>query len=484
MDDKNKLSVRLSPEYVMGGYTSIDNIFICEYMKNADIIDTKLYIYSLWLAHSGVKSDISTISSFLGVDNDVIISSFEHFDELGLVKLLSTDPLDVEFQAISNSPIKPRKITPGKYNEFNKQMQHLLSGRMIFPNEFNEYYNLLELYHFQPEALVLITKYCVDKAGDKINPKYISTTARSFASKKLLTVSAVEQELSNYELQSSAVAEVIKKLGLKKQVALEDNDLYKKWISLGFDKDSILCASSLIKGVGASMRKLDAFMLELYQYKKFSEKEITDFSNSKQEMRDLAIEINKALSVYLQSLDAEIQTYILKWVGLGFSKSMLIKIADFCFQNELRSLSQMDEILGKFNKLGIITLEHFDNYIKNLQARDFEIKKLHEVLSINRRINAYDRKSYRKFEELGFTPEMILYAGELSAYASSPYPYMLSVLVNWKNSNIFSVEQAKNSMAKNSTQSAKPKREEIMEHNYTKEQLNAVLTSIEDLDIG
>ncbi|MEG2116908.1 MAG: DnaD domain protein [Clostridia bacterium] len=482
MEEKNKYSIRLSPEYVMGGFTSIDNIFICEYMKNADEIDTKLYIYALYLAHAGIPSDLSTFTSYLGVDGNAVIAAFEHFEEHGLMRILSTDPLDVVFQSISNSPIKPRKIQAGKYNDFNKEMQHIITGRMISPNEFNEYYNVLELFHMQQEAFILITKYCAAQKGGDINAKYITQTAKNFAAKKLLTVNSVEQELSNYELQSSEIAEVIKKLGLKKKVELEDNDLYKKWITLGFDKTAILCATSLIKGVGASVRKLDAFILELYQYKKFNEKEIIAFSKSKQDMRELAIEINKSLSVYLQSLDAEINTYILKWLGLGFSNEMLIKIADFCFQNELRSLTQMDEVLSKFYKLGVITLDNFANYIENLQRQDLEIKKLFEILSINRRINAYDRKNYKKFVELGFTSEMIMFAAELSVNASTPYPYMLAVLVNWKNNNIFTVEQARKLAAPNST-AKQSKREDILEHNYTKEQLNAVLTSIEDMDI-
>ena len=475
-------AVRLSPEYIMGGFTTVDNIFICEYMRKADVNDTKIYLYSLYLAHMGIPSDINDFTSYLSITEEEVIKSFEYWEGVGLLDVRCTDPLDVVFHPISNNVVKPRKTNPGKYSDFNKQLQHMLSGRMLAPNEFIEYYNVIELFHMTPEALLLIVSYCVKIKGNNIGVRYITQTAKNFAYKKLLTMKAVEQELDDYTLQTGEISDVMKKLGLRKKVEIEDNELYKKWISLGFDKSGILSAATTCKGVGASVKKLDSTILELYQYKKFSEKEILDFAKSKQEVRGLAIEINKALSIYLQSLDAEINTYILKWLGLGFSNTMLVKIADFCFQNELRTLNDMNDVIHKFAKLGIVTVDDFAAYIQVLSSRDENIKKLFEKLGYSRRINAYDRKFFGKFEDLGFTLEMILFAGELGANANSPYPYMLSILTSWKNNNIYTVDKAREK-ASSLASSNKPKKNDIIEHNYSKEQLNAVMTSIEDLDI-
>ena len=475
-------AVRLSPEYIMGGFTTVDNIFICEYMRKADVNDTKIYLYALYLAHMGIPSDITAFTSYLDIKEEEVLKSFEYWQDVGLVDVHCTDPLDVVFHPISNSVVKPRKIKPGKYDDFNKQLQHMLSGRMLSPNEFIEYYNVIELFHMTPEALLLIISYCVKIKGNNIGVRYITQTAKNFAYKKLLTMKAVERELDEYSLQTGDISDVMKKLGVKKKVEIEDNEFYKKWISMGFDKNGILSAASTCKGVGGTVKKLDSVILELYQYKKFSEKEILDFAKSKLEVRGLAIEINKALSIYLQSLDAEINTYILKWLGLGFSNEMLVKIADFCFQNELRTLNDMNDVVHKFAKLGIITIEDFGGYIEVLSSRDENIKKLFEKLGLSRRINGYDRKFFGKFEDLGFTLEMILLAGELSSNANSPYPYMLSILTSWKNNNIYTVDKAKEKAGSVSTAS-KPKKNDMVEHNYSKEQLNAVMTSIEDLDI-
>ena len=64
-------AVRLSPEYIMGGFTTVDNIFICEYMRKADVNDTKIYLYSLYLAHMGIPSDINDFTSYLSITEEI-----------------------------------------------------------------------------------------------------------------------------------------------------------------------------------------------------------------------------------------------------------------------------------------------------------------------------------------------------------------------------------------------------------------------------
>lgn len=489
MDTKNQFSVKLSPEYVMGGFTTIDNIYICEYMKNASNIENKVYMFALYLANSSIPSDISTFTSQFSVLESEVINAFIYWQEQGLVDLISEIPLEVVFHPISNNPLKPRKIKAGKYDDFNKSMQSLLSGRMISPNEYSEYYNIIELFHMQPEALISITAYCVKLKGNKIGVRYITQTAKNFAYKKILTLKGVDTELAEYELQSSDIACVVKTLGLRRKTDISDNNYYKKWKKLGFDKNALISAAKLKKGKGTSLERLDLFLMELYSYKKFSSEEINEFDRSKKEMRGLAIDLNRTLSIYLENLDPEINTYILKWIGKGYSKNMLIRIADFCFKNELRSLSKMDSVVQKFSKLAIFTENDFDSYIQSLTQLDNQIAKLHSILGINRHINSYDRKQFKRFIDLGFTSIVILYAGELSINAQNPYPYMNSILSKWKNANKFTLEEAKEysksftSSFTTSSTSQTNKQDDYLKHNYTKEQLNAVYATIDDLKI-
>lgn len=469
--------VRLSSEYLMGGYTAVDNIFICELLKNASENDVKVYLYGLYLAHSGVDCDISTIKSYLGLSDEEVLNAFYSLQDLGVVDIISVSPISVVFQPISNSPIKPRKIAPGKYDSFNKELQSILSERMLSVNEYTECYNVLELYHVQPEAFLLIASYCARQKGKNVSPKYILATVKNFAYKNITTIKGVEKELADYELQTSDIADVIKKLGLKKKVELDDSNLYKKWLNLGFDKKAILAAASCLKKEKASIAKLDAYLLELFSFKKFSEKEILDFDKSKKDMRDLAIEINNSLGVFVQYLDPEISTYIVKWISLGFDRDVLIKIAEYCFAHDLRSLAKMDETVGKFAKIGAFTLNAYNEFFAELLAKDQIIARTLDAIGLDRKVNNYDRKQYSIFEKMGFTPDMIEYAGSLASSSKAPYAYMTTIFNSWKAKGITTIAAAKNEKVNLNNNT-----ENIISHNYTKEELNSSYISIDDLD--
>lgn len=482
MDYNSNSVTHLSPEYVMGGYTAVDNIFICEYLKSCSEIEVKVYLFGLYLAHSGVDSNVSTFTSFLSIEEDEVVSAFLKLQEWGVVDVTRTNPLSVNYQPISNSPIKRRKIVEGKYDDFNKELQNIMAGRMISVNEYMECYNLIELYHLQPEAFLLIASYCVKTKGKNITLRYVTATAKNFAYKNITTLKGVEEELSAYELQTSEVASIIKKLGLKRKVDIDDSNTYKKWLSLGFDQKAILAAANAIKGANATINKLDNTILDLYSYKKFTEKEVIDFFSAKKELKDFTIELNKTLGVYVDNLETEINTYIIKWIAKGIEKPLLLSLAELCFLNEKRKLTELDDTVNRMVKLGIFTLEDYSLYANEVAKKDKLVEKMLQFLEQDRKVNNIDRKQYKHFEELGFNEELINYAASISKYKVNYYSYMNAILNNWKSKNIYDIKSAeKISSYSRSFGGDNAKPQEIISHNYTKEQWNAVYTSIEDL---
>lgn len=92
--------------------------------------------------------------------------------------------------------------------------------REILPNEFNEYYSLIEAYHFEPEAFLMIVRYCIDLKGGNINYKYISAVARNWANAGITTCERVEQKILEYDKISEELAQVMKALGSRKEPIL------------------------------------------------------------------------------------------------------------------------------------------------------------------------------------------------------------------------------------------------------------------------
>jgi len=66
------------------------------------------------------------------------------------------------------------------YSEFNAQLEAIIT-RPITPTEFKQYYDFIETYHVEPDALTLVAKHCVDVKGPSVGYNYILTVAKRMA---------------------------------------------------------------------------------------------------------------------------------------------------------------------------------------------------------------------------------------------------------------------------------------------------------------
>ena len=191
----------LSSKLSMDSYTVVDNTFLNEFLPQASGNDVKVYLYGLGLCLNPNIEDntLDVVSKVLGLTEDEVINSFSYWQELGLVQIVSTDPFEVRFLPVRTHSGSAKIRNKDKYSDFNKQMQAVITGRMITPNEFNEYYTLIEVYHFEPEALVLIAKYCTEEKNPSINYAYITAVAKDFANQGLKTAVTVEERFFEQE---------------------------------------------------------------------------------------------------------------------------------------------------------------------------------------------------------------------------------------------------------------------------------------------
>lgn len=430
-----------SKEFSASGFTDVENIFIYEYLPVATGNAVKVYLYGLFLCkNKDFDQPISEVANTLKLSVDEIVDCFEYWEEFGLISILSKEPLSVQYLPVRSAyGGKPRKYKAEKYTDFSKGLQLLLPERMISTSEYTEYFSIMEAYGIKPEAMLMIVKYCADKKGKDIGYRYIAKVAKDFGNRGIVTVEKVEKELSSYVLRTSEIEKILKALSLKRQPEIEDLTLLKKWtIELGFEVDNIVYAASALKK--SSMAKLDEFILQLYSIKCFSKEEISAYMQEKKKIYDLAIRINKALSVYMDVIDTVIDTYTAKWVSYGFTDETLLYVASHCFKTGNNTLQYMDELLDLLRVRGFIDLSSVGDYFEGIKKTDVFLSSLLATAGVNRRPNQWDRDNLNTWKSWNFSEEMILEAAKLSAGKSSPIPYMNSILSNWKNNGVFTVE--------------------------------------------
>ena len=435
------MTCSFSKDFSTSSFTNIESVFITEYLPIADGDSVKVYLYGLFLCqHPEKDASLSEMANHLKMSEQQVRECFLFWEEFGLLSIVSTEPFAVQYHPVrSFSSTKPRKYKAEKYSDFTKSLQALIPNRMISTNEYSEYFMLMETYFIKPEAMLMIVKYCTDRKGKDVSYRYISKVAKDFGNREINTIEKVEKELSSYIAQSGILEQILRALSLRRAPDIEDANLLKKWTGeLSFDSENIIFAASKLKK--ASMEKLDSFLLELYSMKSFSKQEIAEFLDKKKAVYDLAIKINKALSIYVEVLDTVVDTYTKKWLSFGFEESALLFIASQCFKSGKNTLLDMDELIETLRNRGVITLSSVGDYFEQIKKTDEFISKLLLTVGLNRRPNPWDRENLNVWKSWNFSLDMILEAGKLASGKSSPIAYMNGILSNWKNNNVYSLE--------------------------------------------
>lgn len=476
-------------QFIDSGYTTVDNKFIFNYLPDASDIRASIYLFGLALSESdGDDNSCETIARKFNISNEDVLSAYRYWEEMGLVHIINSSSPRVVYLALQGATTALKKIKPSKYAKFSRDMQEVISGRMITTNEYNEYYMFLEDTTFEPAALVAVAKYCTELQGNDINYPYILTVARNQLKKGATTLASVSDNLKFQQKYDDELNLVFKALQLRSRpIQYADRENYEKWTKeFGFSSEVILLVAKKCKIGG--MIKLDNLLSQYYRNGVFSEKEIEHFEEEKNHLYDLAKSVNKAIGVYYQSLDTVIEEYIVKWLRKGYDDETLLKIAKYSFASGIRSLGGLSAIIDKLYKNGVTSLASLDAYLTNVAATDKTIQEILLKCGLVRRTLSSDRTLFKTWTEDWNMPlELINYAAELSAGAGNPISYLNRILADYKNNGIRTVEQAKThkaAFAKTAatTAIATIAGKDMERRKYTDEEISALFTALDDTE--
>ena len=461
--------------------TLIDNTFILNYMPYAPEIYVKIYILGLWSASFGTDQPDPTqyISDKLSIESSIVDEAFRYWETQGVVNIIKTEPPQIEFLTVGKILPSSQKFSKTKYKDFNNQLHAMLPGRNILPNEYNEYYSLMEDSHLEPNAMLAIIAYCIRQKGENISYPYILAVARNLAGQGLLTFDRVNEQLSEFDLYEKDIKPILGALGSKKKPDHEDKRLFIKWTKqMEFTQATIVKVAKTVKKGG--MEKLDALLSKYYERHLMSIEEINRFNENKDKLNALAKNVNRIIGVYYEQLDFIIETYILRWMEYGFEENTIITIATYCFEHNVRTLPGMNETVEKFYKQGLISSSSIDNFINHSIETDGYIKSVFVIAGISRNITSRDRDSFKIWKETWNMPDCLIeLAAKKSAGTANPIAYMNTTLSSWFKAGITTEKDAENyclprQAAQNDNKITKT---------YTSEQLNAMFDNLDYEDL-
>lgn len=476
---------KYSIDMLANNSTEVDNIFINNYLPYADANYVKIYLYGLYKCQDSNSRD-NTLENFaneLNLSQEEIEKAFYYWQEQGLVQILNVIPFEVRYLPISDVLNNTKKYNAKKYQSFNAQAQEILSGRMITPNEYREYYDIIERLHMEKEALLMIINYCVNIKGNNVGYAYITTIAKDWANQKITTAKQVEERLLEFESLQTGMEYLLKLMGSKRLPNIEERSLYQKWVQQGFDDEVLTYVAKKMKAKNkASFQYMDNVLEKYYANKLFSVAEIELFEEEKSKATQIARILTKNLGLYYENIEPVVDNYIFNWINLGFSEKMLEEISNYCFKTNVRTLEGMNKVLEKFHKLGILTEKSLAEYFNEVLAVDKQIKDILEKIGLSRNVNQFDRDKYRIWKDVWKLPDDVIdYACTISTGKEQPMQYLSSILSTFHDKNIKTIEEAKNSF--NILSKTENKSNFSTGRSYSKEEMNALFQSIDEIEI-
>ena len=473
---------KFSSDFLIESFTLVDNLFINEHLPHCSEKQLKVYLYGLYMCSMPERmNSLDEMCATLGVTEVELLAIYTDFEDAGLCRVVSKNPLEVAYCSLKRAMQPPKKYKSEKWNDFNRELQELFHERMLTPNEYNEYYAFLDSVKMDRDAMLMIARYCIELKGESVRYPYILTVARNWANEGVRTVADVENKLNEYEAQSEDMRAVLAALGRKGGAELEEKQMLTKWTrSWGFTLPAVLEAAKSLKG-GKSFRKLDSRLDEFYRMSVFTAEDMRDYNARREHLTDLAVRINKTIGVFYGSVDHILEVYTSPWLEKGFSEEALLTVAHYCFLSGIRTLEGMNGVVDKFYSQGLLTVDAINAFIGEQVEQDERIKKIVEATGRERGVTASDRNYYRTWSAAwGFADDVILYAAELSAGRSYPVSAINRLLSEWKAQGVSALEDAKRV---GNTPSPRPSSSKnFEERDYTDEQIKSVMINIDDLE--
>ena len=469
--------VKVSGEFIRQRYIPIDDIFISQYLPSADPTDVKIYLYGLSCALKG-EGELSQTAEKLQLTEGRVRAGFEYWEKKGLVKLSAIEPFSVTYLSVREPEPAIVKLNAEKYKPFTEEAVRIYPERFLTPNDLNMYMELMHSEKIDTNAMLLIMQYCKDLGGGKTGTKYVCAVARAWAEEGYLTEKQVAAHIAELENNNEDIRKLFEVLGVKRAADIDDRQMYYKWKKYGFGLDAMLVAARSRKKKG-SMEKLDLYMEELKKAGAVSAADVTSYTENKEKIRDLAVEICQTLGVYYSTTDSVVEVYVMPWISKGFEYDALRCLSKYCFLRNVHTLDVMNRMVNKVASLGLFTENEIRAYVDRQIEIDEKIRAVCDACGYIGGVNNRDRESYKNWMEWGFDEETVLAVAARYCGTAFPLQQVSRTLGTMRAKKVFDKENVLMEMDKQPDK--KPSQaHDYMEHNFSEEKLKSALVNFDD----
>ena len=424
-----------SKDFTANMYTSVENQFITKYLPQADGDSVRAYLFGLYLCQCAEEFDAESAAKLLKMPLEKLVDIFKFWEECDLVRVLSRDPLFVEYLPVNSALGKPKTVRPEKYAEFNREFFKILqrANKDFKPYEMQRILEFLENNPMEQQAFLLVAEYCVKKDGKNFSANHVLNKAAKLCKEWKYTYEQVEQDLADFNVHEKELGKIFVLLGIYRKPQESDYDYLEKWTKRGMETGAVFaCAETLKKG---SLATLDLLVEELAEKEIFTESAAREYLKRRQELASVVFKTARKLGVKVENPRAYGEEYAEKWLERGYDEESLGLLATLGLKLGY-GFAELDVLLEKLYLEGIVDSAGIKAYCT---AQDKQLRLLQQIQThcgvIKKTQSVLDMLG--TWQSWNFSEEMILEAAKRSANASAPLPYINKLLSEWKRLGAF-----------------------------------------------
>ena len=420
--------------------TPVDNQFIQEYLPAARGEDVRVYLYGLMRCyHPEAGMSLKQMSHELNMEEDAVRKAYRYWERRGLVQRVSDEPLSYRYVNVRRKNMAGEEPAADReYENFADSLYEVFGhARRLHGSEIRTCYEWVEDLGLPAEVVILLLKHMEKKKGRNFTIQSAEPMAVRMAEEDARTIEAAEAFLSRDQEIWQGTRDVLKRLGKRNLPSEDQVNLYAKWVrEWKFTPEAILKACEQTAKGDPSVGYLDGILRNTRE--SAGDGAPIDEAGIR-EAREEEEKLKKILKAAGGGApDGERRAWYRK-LRAEFEDEMILMAAREC---KGRPTEDIEGMLRSWKLKGILTPAEARAYIREFRAQSDLMRKLRESWGLRGSLGGADRATIGKWEkEMGFPPEIILYAAEAAAGAEKPMAYLNKILQEYAEKGIRTREQ-------------------------------------------
>ena len=359
------MTIRFAPDAVRDAFTPVDNQFLLDYLPHASGLQVQVYLYGLMQCFHPSTAE-PPINEALGLEEDAVTEAFVYWQQQGLVRILSQQPLAVEYRAIANAPsLAAATSAPGRYAKLVSALNSLTAPRQLDMRELRHVYDWVEVYGLDEDAVLELVSHCMDVKGRRVSVNYIGAVAQTWAEQGIRTRADALKYVERYSLKKHGATAILREWNKARKPTKAEMALYEKWTGeWGFAPEAILQVLPRLSIAGTpNFAYLDEQLERLYRSGSVNPSDIAvDDAKDAGERAFARMVFERAGKVEpaTKTQRAQITMYVDSY---GMPRELLLYGAELC-KGANEPFGLMKKIWNDWHAQGVDTIEKAEAYEK------------------------------------------------------------------------------------------------------------------------